>query len=212
MKRLFGLLVLFTVFTAMAFTQDGDTDITVESRHQPFSHYLGLNLGISGMKANSGAIMTADFGISYDFYPFSWMSLNAGILLHQELNLADSSITEAPLCFSVPIGVHFNIPKADWLYAGLNFSINIPLADLKSPDAHDTYGKDDVFISLPMDIGIDFMKPSGGGRLFFRITPSFYSSGIVVPVGLIWQIYNWPIGPKKVEVNVPNPPVVIIVY
>ena len=220
MKRLFGLLVFLIAFAALAFAQDSYTDHDEtadrgarESKHQPFSHYMGLNLGMSAMRLNNGAILTADFGVSYDFYPFSWMSLNAGILLHQELKLADSSITEAPLCFTIPFGVHFNIPRADWLYTGLNFNINIPLADMKSPDDHGVYTKDDVFLSIPIDIGFDFIKAAGGGgRIFFRITPSFQRSGLVVPVGLMWQIYNWPIGPQKVEVNIPAPPVVIIIY
>jgi hypothetical protein len=59
-------------------------------------------------------------------------------------------------------------------------------------EGFDTNG--DFFVGLPIDIGFDFVKPGrGGGRFFFRITPEFHEGGTVLPIGFIWQIYNWKI-------------------
>jgi hypothetical protein len=58
--------------------------------------------------------------------------------------------------------------------------------------------KGDFFVGLPIDIGFDSVKPGrGGGRFFFRITPEFHKKGVAVPIGFIWQIYNWKIYSKK---------------
>jgi hypothetical protein len=54
--------------------------------------------------------------------------------------------------------------------------------------------KGDFFVGLPIDIGFDLVKPGrGGGRFFFRITPEFHEKGTVLPIGFIWQMYNWKI-------------------
>ena len=37
-----------------------------------------------------------------------------------------------------------------------------------------------------------------------EITITFHKSGTVIPIGIIWQIYNWKVFSPKVEVNVPE--------
>jgi hypothetical protein len=47
---------------------------------------------------------------------------------------------------------------------------------------------------LPIDFGFDFIKAGkGGSRFFFRVTPEFHKNGTTIPIGFIWQIYNWKI-------------------
>jgi hypothetical protein len=88
--------------------------------------------------------------------------------------------------------------------------------DFNSGDKN-TFSQKDVFLSLPIDIGFDFIRPGRGGpRVFFRITPTFHKGGIIVPVGLMWQIYNWKVFAKKVDINVDiprrsSPPTIIII-
>jgi hypothetical protein len=74
---------------------------------------------------------------------------------------------------------------------GVNVAINIPIADLLRPRDQDFSSRGDVFISLPIDLGFDFIKSGRGGpRVFLRVTPTFHKGGMTVPVGLVWQIYN----------------------
>jgi hypothetical protein len=127
----------------------------------------------------------------------------AGLLLHpdvyiildQELSNISSftDIAASPLCLTIPLAAHVNIPNAEWLYAGIGLSLNIPVTGMFDGLAEvDTKGK--FFAGLPIDVGFDFVKPGkGGGRFFFRITPEFHEKGIAVPIGFIWQIYNWKI-------------------
>ena len=64
----------------------------------------------------------------------------------------------------------------------------------KSDDPDDMRQADmsgDVFLAIPIDIGVDLIPvDSGGMRFFFRIAPEFHKSGTVVPIGFIWQAYN----------------------
>ena len=165
-------------------------------------------------------IFTAALGVSYDFYLHDWVSVNTGLLFHTELYsdrnlLTDSEPMATPLCFTIPFGVHFNIPGIEWLYSGVNAAVNIPIADLQSPRDQDFPARGNVFISLPIDIGFDFIKSGRGGpRVFFRVTPTFHKGGMAVPVGLAWQIYDWKVFSKNIVIDVPSPPppTIIIIY
>ncbi|MDR2520949.1 MAG: hypothetical protein LBC72_00125 [Spirochaetaceae bacterium] len=193
-----------------------------EHKHNSFDMLLGLNAGL-GMTQNIGEAIqiggsmpehipngnyaiAIDIGFMYDFYLFYWLSFNTGMMAHPEYYaILDQDISGAkkfedvmgaPLCLTIPLAVHVNIPKAEWLYAGIGINLNIPLAGmLDKPAGHDTKG--DFFTSLPIDIGFDFVKPgAGGGRFFFRITPEFHNKGTTIPIGFIWQLYNWKLSGK----------------
>jgi hypothetical protein len=202
-------LVLASVLARGIFAQE---DI---HKHQSFDMLLGLNSGI-GITPNMGELFSSlnnsripsgnyalayDFGLTYDFYLFNWLSFNTGLLLHpdvylvldQDLENVDNftDIAATPLCLTIPLAAHINVPKVEWLYAGIGLNLNIPISGIFDGLAGiDTKG--DFFAGLPIDIGFDFVKPGrGGGRFFFRITPEFHENGTAVPIGFIWQIYNW---------------------
>jgi hypothetical protein len=211
------VLVLASVLAGGIFAQEGGEQSTDLHKHQPFDMLLGLNLGL-GITPNVGDLLSVgssnsipkgnyaviyDFGLTYDFYLFNWLSFNTGLLLHpdiyllldQDLDNIDSftDIAATPLCVTIPLAAHVNIPKVEWLYAGIGLTLNIPVSGMfDGLAATDTKG--DFFAGLPIDIGFDFVKPGkGGARLFFRITPEFHEKGTAVPIGFIWQIYNWKI-------------------
>jgi hypothetical protein len=207
-----GLLVL--VFAAAVAGGVSAQDETIH-KHQPFDMLLGFNFGI-GVTPNIGDIFTIensipegnyaviwDIGLTYDFYLFNWLSFNTGLLLHpdiyvildQDYENVDSftDIAASPFCLTIPLAAHVNIPKVEWLYAGIGLSLNVPISGIfDGLTGVDTKG--DFFVGLPIDIGFDFVEPGkGGGRFFFRITPEFHEKGTAVPIGFIWQIYNWKI-------------------
>ncbi|MDR2634334.1 MAG: hypothetical protein LBC51_12050 [Treponema sp.] len=213
MKKLMLLLVLASVLASGLFAQ--------EDKHQAFDMLLGLNLG-SGITPNMGDLVSAlndkripkgnyavasDWGLTYDFYLFNWLSFNTGLFVHpdvylildQDLHNVDdfTDIAASPVCLTIPLAAHVNIPKVEWLYAGLGLHLNIPVSGMFDGLAGvDTKG--DFFVGLPIDIGFDFISPGRGGmRFFFRITPEFHEKGAAVPIGFIWQIYNWKIFSKK---------------
>ena len=213
MKKFLILFIIVIGLTSIVFAQDEEeAEIAVnQAKHQAFSNYFGINIGGGAMKLNDGTIFTANFGISYDFYLFPWFSISSGILFHQELyqnQPTDSNrfVPEGnPFCFTIPIGVHFNMPNAEWLYTGINFAFNIPITNANSPSTQDAYTINDVFYSMPVHLGFDFINAGkGGSRLFFKITPTFYNGGVSVPVGFVWQIYNWRIYTPNVVVNIPD--------
>jgi hypothetical protein len=210
-KNLVLVLVMVVLLTGGAFAQE-------ESKHQQFDVLIGLNFGLgitpSMFEASNGPeeakipkgnyAVICDFGITGDFYLFNWLSVNTGLLLHPgEYLFLDHDlrgygildVVAAPLCLTIPISAHVNIPKAEWLYAGIGLSLNIPLFSMvDSATGSEIYidTKSDFFIGLPIDLGFDFIKPDkGGARFFFRITPEFHKKGTVVPIGFIWQIWNW---------------------
>jgi hypothetical protein len=190
-------------------------------KHQPFDMLLGFNYG-AGITPNIGELseelsnsripqgnyaVLFDLGLTYDVYLFNFLSFNTGLLVHPDIYLildqdlygVDSftDVAASPICVTIPLAAHVNIPKVEWLYAGIGVSLNFPIAGIFDEVAGiDTKG--DFFVGLPIDIGFDFISPGkGGGRFFFRITPEFHERGTAVPIGFIWQIYNWKIHSKK---------------
>jgi len=226
-------MVIVAIFVSSVFAQD-ETEDNLENnqikKHQFLDNYFGLSIGAGGMKTSDYGIFTANFGVTYGFYLHEWVSINTGLLFHTEVYsnhnlLTNSDPMVTPLCFTIPFGVHFNIPKVEWLYTGVSVAINIPIANLNSPREQDVFSGNDVFISMPIDFGFDFIKPNrGGSRAFFRATPTFHNGGITVPVGFVWQIYNWKVFQQKVDVEVvvpkvevnvpppPQPPTIIIIH
>ncbi|MDR2343387.1 MAG: hypothetical protein LBD86_02500, partial [Spirochaetaceae bacterium] len=133
------------------FAQEERESPDVVHKHQPFDMLLGLNSGF-GLTPNIGDFFNAategsmpkgnyaptfDFGLSYDFYIFHWLSFNTGLLMHPDIYLildqdfkgikSSTDIASAPLCLTVPLAAHVNVPKVEWLYAGIGLSLNIPL-------------------------------------------------------------------------------------
>ncbi|MDR0442106.1 MAG: porin family protein [Treponema sp.] len=219
MKKLFVFIMVVAVATSV-FAQNETEDISENEplkKHQFLDNYFGVSIGAAGMKTSENGIFTVDIGVTYGFYLHDWVSINTGLLFHTELYSEKNLLTGnepmvTPLCFTIPFGIHFNIPKAEWLYTGVNVAVNIPIADFRSWKKDD-FSQKDVFLSLPIDLGFDFIKPGrGGSRAFLRITPTFHNGGTVIPIGFVWQIYNWKVFAKQVEVNVPTPPTVIIIH
>jgi hypothetical protein len=210
MKRVIAVIVLVFALCAAAGAEVGGTH-----KHEQFDMLLGLNLGLGGiatgtvLEGGSGSFaLSADAGLTFDFYISKYLSVNTGILLHPEghLIIEDnmkknytagftlSDYTATPLCISLPIMAHFNAPRFEWLYLGFGITINIPLAGMLDSLDDDIDTKGDVFVGLPIDIGFDLIQHNENGiRFFFRITPTVLEKGTVVPIGCVWQIYNWKI-------------------
>jgi hypothetical protein len=212
-KKALMVLVLACALTGGAFAKD--------HKHQSFDMMLGLNFG-EGLTPNffrlfqagtSDAIpagnyaVTLDLGMTFDFYLLYWLSFTTGALLHPDIYLLldqnienienFTDIAATPVCLTIPIAAHINIPKAEWLYAGVGVNFNIPLYSFLDSVITDENGapvdtKGKSFIGLPIDIGFDFIRAGRGGmRLFFRLNPEFHERGITFPIGLNWQIWNW---------------------
>ena len=221
MKKLFVFLLIAIAFGMPVFGQN-DAEVVLENvpvkKHQFLDNYFGVGIGAAGMKTGDYGIFSADLGVSYGFYLHEWISINTGLLFHTEIYSGKNLLTAnepilTPLCFTIPFGVHFNIPKIEWLYTGVSIAVNIPIAGFGS-GGQNVFPGNNVFISLPIDLGFDFIKPGkGGSRVFFRITPTFHNEGTAFPIGFVWQIYNWKVFAKKVtvEVNVPSPPPAVII-
>jgi hypothetical protein len=229
-KTTLYLIILFGLSTSIFSQNEKNTENrldTVFYKHNPRENIIGLNIGFSGMatggilknKAGS-AIFTAHIGITYNHYFTNWLAINTGFILHTELyskleqdlpsgaKLIDYMKT--PFCFTIPVGVNFNIPGAEWLYIGVGLNVNIPIANLKSMTAQNYADIGKVFIGIPIDLGVDLMKPNrGGSRLFLRVTPTFHKETVFAPVGLVWQ-YNWRVTPPKIKPVVVPVPVIIV--
>jgi len=222
MKKLFIFLMCVAILATSVFAQNEEESIGENNqlkKHQFLDQYFGLNIGASGMRTSGHGIFTANLGVNYDFYLHEWVSLNTGFLLHTEFYFNHNLLTNhdpmvIPMCFTIPFGVYINIPKVEWLYTGVSVAVNIPIANLQSPkfvtqpEKQNVFGDSSVFISLPIDLGFDFIKHGRGGtRALIRVSPTFHKGGITVPVGFVWQIYNWKVFSKKVDVNVEVPKV-----
>ena len=212
-NKLFGLAILAI---ALILGMTGTRAFAQEEKHQQFDVLMGLNFGM-GITPNVGRLfsgdipsgnyaLTFDFGLTGDFYIFNWLSLNTGLLLHPDIYLTldrdvevdnFKDIAAAPLCLTVPLMVHVNIPRAEWLYMGIGLNFNFPITGMFDSIA-DVDTKGNFFVGLPIDLGFDFVQPgSGGVRFFFRVTPEFHEYGKALPVGFVWQIWNWKLHGKK---------------
>jgi hypothetical protein len=161
MKKRKSIFVLaLTAFVVVGvFAQEEASEASesppIVHKHQPFDMLLGINLGFGltpnmitdlSDAANNGRIpkgnyaITFDFGLTYDFYLYNWLSFNTGLLLHPDLyiildqNIEKTSdftdIASASLCLTIPLAAHVNIPKVEWLYAGIGLNLNIPLSGM----------------------------------------------------------------------------------
>jgi outer membrane protein W len=187
---------------------------------------IGINLGgswalhaedLANEKRRFSFLASADIGLTYDFYIFNWLSVNTGLLFHPQVvamykpeyetkaegELKVTDYMQTPLCLTIPLQFHINIPRVERLYVGAGVNFNIPITSMtknfervSGVEMPETKGS--FFFSLPVDIGFDLVKPEdkGGGRFFFRVTPTFLKEGFLLPFGVMWQIYNFKIDTK----------------
>ena len=215
-KGLF-VLILVVVIAGSVFAQGGSR----EHKHAQFDVLIGINWGIgfspnsvripfkvvgSDQIPKGHYAVVVDFGATFDFYLLNWLSFNTGLLFRQagylfldnpkpKDDIEDTTdfadIATIPFALTIPLMAHVNIPRAEWLYIGAGVSFNIPVSGFLD-DVMDFEAKGSFFVGIPIDIGFDFIKPGkGGSRLFFRITPEFHKLGTVVPISLVWQIWNF---------------------
>jgi hypothetical protein len=214
MKNICLVLMVIGLLAFPVFAQE-EMENNLEKKHEQFNQFFGVNVGVGGMKISDSGIFTANLGVGYGFYLFDWLSINSGVSFHTEIYsgsnlLSSGEAMQTPFCFTIPIGFHFNIPKAEWIYTGVSLAVNIPIADFQSSNNQNAFSGNKVFLSIPIDLGFDFIRTgSGGPRLLLRATPTFHETGVVVPVGIMLQIWNWRVFTPNVEVNVPPPPPVI---
>jgi len=209
-KKLLLVLLITILLSGSVFAR--------ENKHESGNMLLGINLGTSltpnffnSAKAFTGSdglpvgtyALALDFGLTFDYYLSSWLSLNTGAIMHtgayifwDTLHLGYTgkdilNFTKWPICVTIPIMAHVNLLQFIYLGAGVN--LNFPVSSWGFIDAapgFDPKGK--FFIGIPIDLGFDFVKPGkGGSRFFFRVTPEFHPNGTPLLVGFIWQLYNF---------------------
>jgi hypothetical protein len=177
-----------------------------QTRFQPFDMLLGLS---SGAGINMGGdpfsqkkgffIMNADLGVSYDFYVFSWLSAGSGLFLHlhaSEVLKEDIDKNSyfsfidglwVPLCITLPLMAHINVPHAEWLYVGAGLNVNIPLFNLMETVSLPDSPSNAVFLSVPIEVGIDFATARSPKRFVLRIMPNMLESGTLLSFGFMYQ-------------------------
>ncbi|MDR1239356.1 MAG: hypothetical protein LBK27_04515 [Treponema sp.] len=217
MKKIIGFLVMACVLFTAVFAQEE----APKHRHEPLDMLLGINLGASIflnirdllVAPKISYLASTDFGLTYDFYFFNWLSATTGLFLHpqvvaiykpeyetinREFDLMD--YMQTPLCLTIPLQAHINVPRVEWLYLGAGVNLNIPITSMleevekvSGVDMPDSKGE--FFVSVPIDFGFDMTDSRRGGvRFFFRLTPTFLEQGTLFPIGVMWQIYNFRIG------------------
>lgn len=208
-KKIIVALILIALFSGSVFG--------LNNKHESGNMLLGIDLGVGvtpsmyNVKENTiptgNYAVAFDVGLNFDYYLFNWLSLSSGIFMHSGIYLfldkpLDTIVTNTkftdwvttPVCFTLPIMAHFNIPVVDFLYLGAGLTLNFPVSSMLDSQLPgiDTKGK--FYLGLPIDLGFDFIKPGrGGARFFFRITPEIHEPGTPVLVGFMWQIYNFKI-------------------
>ena len=206
------VLVLFAFLSGSLFAQ----------KHLAGDMLLGIDLGmgvtpsiskVGGDSIPSGNYaITFDFGLNFDYYMFKWLSLSSGIFTHAGIYLlwdkpysliflGDDNFTDwakTPICFTLPIMAHINVPVIEWLYLGAGLTLNFPVSSMLDRDLPGIDTKGDFYLGIPIDLGFDLVKAGkGGSRFFFRVTPEIHKGGTPILIGFMWQIYNFRIYSKK---------------
>ena len=205
-KKIFLILVLAVFLSGSVFAE----------RHEAGDMLLGIDLGfnltpsffsVTGDSVPKGNYaITFDLGLNFDYYLFNWLSFNSGLFMYSGIYLLlDKPLTEetlenttftdwakTPICLTIPLMGHVNIPAVDFLYLGAGLNFNLPVSSMLSTELPDVDTKGKFFLGIPIDLGFDFIKSGkGGSRFFFRITPEIHSGGTPVLIGFMWQIYNF---------------------
>ena len=208
------IIVLFLTLAGNVFAQrskhgTGDINLGIDLG---FGFTPGTNIAkiieTPGTFPSGNHAMFVNLGLRPEYYVNPWLSLSSGVgfsmgwyaFLDNDFRAAGGTRFEdvllTPTSITVPVMAHINAPFMPSLYFGTGINLNFPLGHHYSEDydpkdyGHDPKGS--FFWGIPIDIGFDFMQPfSGGMRLVLRVTPEFHSDGVVVPVGIRWQIYNF---------------------
>ena len=134
-----------------------------ERRAGEMSLYINpIGLGFGKDIASISAL-----GLTYEYYFLDWLSVDGGFLFKLNIDLNYGF----PGYILFPISVHANIPKAEWLIAGLGFSFDIPLFCAMPPnvDADGNTWPDAImaaFFAIHADIGFDLKNV----RILFRVS------------------------------------------
>jgi len=205
-KKIFLVLLVLTLLAGSVFA---------ESKHKAGDLLIGLDLGafittnIFTVREDTipkGDYAVAfDLGLNVDYYLFNWLSFSSGLFMHggayllwdKPFELAGdfSDWAKTPVCFTLPVIAHINVPILDFLYFGAGVTLNFPVSSLwDEAEAHGIDTKGGFYLGIPLDFGFDFIKTGkGGSRFFFRVMPEIHKGGTPILVGFIWQPYNFKI-------------------
>jgi hypothetical protein len=214
MKKMAGIVFLVVGLSSAGFAQEGSSATSEQAanhRYAPYDMLLGFaggggfNMSGNITELKEGYIVANGYmGVNYDFYFLNWLSASSGLYVLEHISLvlkedipigSDLTLTEliqSPICITIPLAAHVNVPSLERLYLGVGANFNIPLFNLlkTSPEAKnlglpDTKGS--FFVSLPIDIGIDMARGTGSRRFVFRVTPNFLKSDTLVNFGIMYQ-------------------------
>ena len=220
MKKSILILALFFILAGTAFAQKLDKHHSgsiliggsIGAGFTPnvfsgFSSSSNISKGNYAFSAGAGAHL--DYYFNNMFSITSGVGVQAGIyaFLDREINFMDEDanlvdIAKTPISITIPVMAHINFPFFQFLYAGVGVNFNIPVGSItdeisvrvdgqNASDYVDFDTKGKFFVGVPVDVGFDFISAGQGGmRLFFRVTPEFHDGKTVVPIGLVWQIFN----------------------
>ena len=201
-KKFIFIIVLILTLTANVFSQKLD-------KHYAGSILIGGNVwggatpNIFGVTGNSDVFSSGNYaatgsaGFHVDLYLTRLLSISSGLsyglgvyaFLDSEVrgdNLSLKDFGKTPMMLTVPVNLRLNLPIFHWIYAGVGVNFNFPVGHFQ-----DSQGQGNTFYGVPIDLGFDFISPGAGGmRFFLRATPEFHGDKTVVPIGLVWQIFN----------------------
>jgi hypothetical protein len=204
MKKMASVVVLAAVLSSFGFAQEEPASEVVH-KYNPYDMLLGFSGGggfnMKGsaleLKRNSYFIVDAYVGMNYDFYILNWFSASTGLYVYEVMSanipsdlpdgVALADVMRTPISITFPLSAHVNMPGLEWLYLGVGVNFSIPIFSLSvgSPDLPDTKG--DPYVSLPIDLGVDFTMGDKPKRILFRVTPYFFETGTLVTFGIMFQ-------------------------
>jgi len=131
-----------------------------------------------------------------------YLSLNTEMT---ENNDELTGIVKTPVSVAIPFAAHINVPYVNFLYIGAGVTLNIPvhswsISDVSVGDSKMSFGKKgNFYIAVPIDLGLDMVKKDKGNgqRFILRFAPEFHDEGIFLPMGFMWQFFNFKIFSKK---------------
>jgi hypothetical protein len=214
MKKMAGIMFLVVGLSSVGFAQESSSAVSgraTDHRYAPYDMLLGFTGGMdihwsgNAFGLNEGSFVFNGYaGANFDMYFLNWLSASSGLFLLEHMSLilkedfsmnpslSVTDVMQTPICLTIPVAVHVNVPRAEWLYLGAGVNFNIPLFNLlstipeaRNADLPDTKGS--FFMSVPVDIGIDMEKRNGSHRFVVRVIPHFLKADTLVTVGFMYQ-------------------------
>ncbi|MDR0684072.1 MAG: hypothetical protein LBF83_02955 [Spirochaetaceae bacterium] len=205
MNKVVNAVVLAVVLCSFGFAQETPAS---ENTHKYKS--LDMLLGFSGgggfnmkgdafqLEKDSYFIVDAYVGVNYDFYILYWLSASTGLYVYEimsvnnKVDLSDTNTTltdvmRTPIALTLPISAHVNMPRLEWLYLGAGMNFHIPLFSMIPASSGMPDTKGDPYISLPIDVGVDFKAGNKLCRILLRATPHFFEPDTLVTFGIMFQ-------------------------